>query len=100
MCIRDSLKGEYPDLTALVVFPEYTVGQVMQVTLGGRYFPAGITRFLIPGRILRVNADLDILKSQQMSLNEKNRWLRRHLEEKMEGNHIRFYSESIYLLDE
>ncbi len=94
------LKGEYPDLTALVVFPEYTVGQVMQVTLGGRYFPAGITRFLIPGRILRVNADLDILKSQQMSLNEKNRWLRRHLEEKMEGNHIRFYSESIYLLDE
>ncbi len=94
------LKGEYSDLTALVVFPEYTVGQVMQVTLSGRYFPAGITRFLIPGRILRVNADLDILKSQQMSINEKNRWLRRHLEEKMEGNHIRFYNESIYLLDE
>ncbi len=94
------LKSEYNDLTALVVFPEYTVGQVMQVTLSGRYFPAGITRFLIPGRILRVNAELEILKSKSMSLSEKNRWLRRHLEEKVQGNHVRFYSESIYLLDE
>lgn len=94
------LKSEYPELTALVVFPEYTVGQVMQVTLSGRYFPAGITRFLIPGRILRVNAELEILKSKTMSLSEKNRWLRRHLEEKVQGNHVRFYSESIYLLDE
>ncbi|MEM8863584.1 MAG: NAD(P)-dependent oxidoreductase, partial [Chloroflexota bacterium] len=73
------LKSEYADLTALVVFPEYTVGQVMQVTLSGRYFPAGITRFIIPGRILRINADLDILKTDSMSLTEKNRWLRRRL---------------------
>lgn len=94
------LKSEYSDLTALVVFPEYTVGQVMQVTLGGRYFPAGITRFIIPGRILRINADLDILKTTSMSLTEKNRWLRRHIEEKVQGNHVRFYRESIYLLDE
>lgn len=94
------LMADYPNITALVVFPEYTVGQVMQVTLSGRYFPAGITRFVIPGRILRVNADLDILKSTQMSLNEKNRWLRRHLEDKVQGNHIRFYRESVYLLDE
>ncbi|MFT7585180.1 MAG: phosphoglycerate dehydrogenase-like enzyme [Cellvibrionaceae bacterium] len=94
------LKSDYPDITALVVFPEYTVGQVMQVTLGGRYFPAGITRFIIPGRILRINADLEILKSEKMSLNEKNRWLRRHLEDKVQGNHVRFYRESVYLLDE
>ncbi|MEM9774624.1 MAG: NAD(P)-dependent oxidoreductase [Chloroflexota bacterium] len=94
------LKSEYLDVTALVVFPEYTVGQVMQVTLSGRYFPAGITRFIIPGRILRVNADLEILKTTSMSLTEKNRWLRRHLEEKVQGNHVRFYRESIYLLDE
>lgn len=94
------LKSDYPDMTALVVFPEYTVGQVMQVTLSGRYFPAGITRFIIPGRILRVNAELDILKSSQMSLNEKNRWLHRHLEDKVQGNHVRFYRESVYLLDE
>ena len=94
------LKAEFTDLTALVVFPEYTVGQVMQVTLSGRYFPAGITRFIIPGRILRINADLDILKTKNMSLTEKNRWLRRHLEEKVQGNHVRFYRESVYLLDE
>lgn len=95
-----SLQAEHPDLAALVVFPEYTVSQVMQVTLSGRYFPAGITRFLIPGRILRLNADLQVLKSAEMSAADKSRWLREFLEEKMKHNAIRYYGEPVYLLDE
>ena len=79
------LKNEYEAMTALVVFPEYTVNQVRQVTLSGRYFPAGITRFIIPGRILRVNADLKILKSKDLSLSEKNRWLYDHLNREDSG---------------
>ncbi|MEM7800109.1 MAG: NAD(P)-dependent oxidoreductase [Chloroflexota bacterium] len=94
------LRHEFPEMAAVVVFPEYTVSQVRQVTLSGRYFPAGITRFIIPGRILRVNAELDILKSKEMTLNEKNRWLHNHLENKIQGNSVRFYRESVYLLDE
>lgn len=94
------LHKDYPDLSAVVIFPEYTVSQVMNVTLSGRYFPAGITRFLIPGRILRLNADLNILKSSDMSLVEKNKWLTKLLEEKMSRNAIRYYAEPVYLLDE
>jgi phosphoglycerate dehydrogenase-like enzyme len=95
-----SLKNEYEYLAAVVIFPEYTVNQVMQATLSsGRLFPAGITRFLIPGRILRLNADLSVLKSDK-SLREKNRGLHELLVEKQGKGDIRYYGEPVYLLDE
>ena len=71
----------------------------MQVTRGGRYFPAGITRFVIPGRILRIKADLKMMMSNR-PLHEKNRWLRNLLLEKLNRNEIRYYAEPVYLLDE
>jgi hypothetical protein len=94
------LKKYYEDLTALVIFPEYTVQQVMQAAAAGRMFPAGITRFIIPGRVLRVNAELPILKSRQMSLREKNSWLHNLLVDKEGRGKIRYYEEPVYLLDE
>lgn len=95
-----SLKNEYEAFTALVIFPEYTVTQVMQATLAsGRYFPAGITRFIIPGRVLRLNMMLEMLQSDK-SLREKNRWLHNLLLEKQARGDIRYYAEPVYLLDE
>lgn len=94
-----NLQYEYPDMAGLIVFPEYTVSQVMQVTLSGRYFPAGITRFIIPGRILRLNAELAELKSDK-PLREKNRWLNDMLLAKQNRGKIRYYAEPVYLMDE
>jgi len=94
-----SLRQEYPDLAALVVFPEYTVDQVLQIARAGRVLPAGITRFIIPGRVLRLNADLHYLKSDK-SLAEKNEWLRQIIVDKLANSEIRYYAEPVYLLDE
>ena len=94
-----SLKVEYPDLTALVIFPEHTVEQVLQMAKAGRALPAGITRFIIPGRVLRLNAPLDVLKSDK-SLAEKNEWLRQLVLEKLDRSAVRYYEEPVYLLDE
>jgi phosphoglycerate dehydrogenase-like enzyme len=94
-----SLQGEFPDLTALVVFPEYTVDQVLQISRVGRVLPAGITRFIIPGRVLRLNADLAFLKSDE-TLARKNEWLREIVLKKLVGNEVRYYEEPVYLLDE
>ncbi len=93
------LQHEFPDMTALVVFPVYTVEQVIQLAQAGRRLPAGITRFIVPGRILRVNLDLEVLRTDQ-SLREKNRWLHEQLLEKQRNGRIRFYAEPVYLLDE
>ena len=95
-----SLRMEYPEMAAVVFFPEYTVTQVMQATLSsGRYFPAGITRFIIPGRILRLNIETDVLQSDK-PLWEKNRWLHHLLLDRQGKGGIRFYAEPVFLLDE
>jgi hypothetical protein len=95
-----SLQHEYPDMAALVLFPIYSVAQVIQATVSNeRKFPAGITRFLVPGRVMRLNADLARLKAEG-SLTEKNRWLHELLAEKQIDGRIRFYGEPVYLLDD
>jgi len=95
----DTLRQQYTDLTALVVFPQYTVEQVLQIARNGQLLPSGITRFIIPGRVLRINADLDYLKSDR-SLEEKNVWLDQMVTAKLTGGRIRYYQEPVYLLDE
>ena len=93
------LLHEFEDMTALVTFPKYEVNQVIQLAQAGRRLPAGITRFIVPGRILRVNLPLEILRADQ-SLRDKNRWLQEHLIEQQKEGHIRYYAEPVYLLDE
>ena len=93
------LQHEYEDMIALAVFPKYEVEQVLQLALAGRRLPAGITRFIVPGRILRVNIELSVLKSDQ-SLRDKNHWLQEYLIFKQKEGRIRFYTEPVYLLDE
>lgn len=93
------LQYEYEDMIALVVFPKYEVEQVMQLAQAGRRLPAGITRFIVPGRILRVNIKLSVLKSDR-SLRDKNRWLQEYLIDRQREGRIRYYAEPVYLLDE
>ena len=96
----EDLKNEYADLSTLVVFPKYTVEQVLQFARAGHVLPAGITRFIIPGRVLRLNADLALLKSADTPLSEKNEWLYQRLVDRLDKNGVRYYQEPVYLLDE
>ena len=93
------LQHEYEDMIALVVFPKYEVEQVIRLAQAGRRLPAGITRFIVPGRVLRINLKLSILKSD-LSLRDKNRWLQEYLIDRQREGRIRFYAEPVYLLDE
>lgn len=94
-----SLQREYPDAALLVLFPAYTPEEVMNFVTSGQRLPAGITRFVIPGRILRLNIDLDIL-SNSASLGEKNRQLQDYLSERLARRRVRYYEEPVILLDE
>jgi phosphoglycerate dehydrogenase-like enzyme len=95
-----SLQHEIEGMTALVIYPVFTPDQVMLATqLGNRHFPAGITRFLVPGRILRINVALERLKSGS-SLQEKNRWLHEMLLKRQGAGAIRYYGEPVYILDD
>ena len=95
----NKLDAWYPDGVALVEYPEFTVEQVLLAARSGRLLPAGVTRFLIPGRVLRLELPLEIL-SDPRDLDEKNRWLHDYLSEKQRRGKIRYYREPVYLLDE
>ncbi|MFO7632911.1 MAG: NAD(P)-dependent oxidoreductase [Caldilinea sp.] len=95
----DALCAQYSDLAGLVVYPQFSPEIVIQVAERGRLLPAGITRFLIPGRILRLNAPLDVLATD-VSHSAKADWLDRIVEEKLANRGVRYYEEPVMLLDE
>ena len=83
----------------VVVFPVFTLEQVLQIADAGNAMPAGITRFIIPGRVMRLNADFDYLISNR-DLAEKNSWLYDMVMARLATDSVRYYAEPIYLLDE
>ncbi len=93
------LRREYPDAAMLVLFPEYTPETIMEFVMNGQRMPAGITRFVVPGRILRLNFPLQILCDAR-PLGDKNQQLHRYLQERLARRRVRYYQEPVILLDE
>ena len=82
-----------------VEYPEFTVEQVLLAARSGTLLPAGVTRFIVPGRVLHLDVPLELVLSDR-PLEEKNRWLHDHLTEKERAGKVRFYREPVYILDE
>lgn len=89
----------YSDLAGVIVFPKYDAFEVLALARDGELLPAGLTRHLIQGRILRVNYPLSELKSKE-SLEAKNARLQEWLQRKMSSKEVRFYGEMTFLFDE
>jgi hypothetical protein len=86
-------------MTAVAIFPQFKAETVFKVASRGDLLPAGLTRFIIPGRILRLNADLERLKRDE-PLAEKRAWFNQFLAEKLARSRLRYYQEPVILLDE
>ncbi len=93
------LVTEYARLSALVIFPRYRPAEIQQLALNGSKLPAGITRHIIPGRVMRLNIPLDVLQSHD-PLEKKNQWLAEWIKLKMRERHVRYYQEPVFLFDE
>jgi hypothetical protein len=95
----DTLLEEYPDLSAVVVFPSYTCGEIMRTALNGAKLPMGVTRHAISGRALGVNVDLVMLDSD-IPLEQKNLWLANLIKSRIKNKRVRFYPEPVFRFDE
>jgi phosphoglycerate dehydrogenase-like enzyme len=93
------LMAQFPRLVAVAIFPQFEPEEVFDAAALGDLLPAGLTRFVIPGRILRLNADLKHLKSD-VPLAEKRAWLNDFLTGKLSRSRLRVYQEPVTLLDE
>ncbi|MEJ2751431.1 MAG: hypothetical protein P8169_01910, partial [Chloroflexota bacterium] len=95
----DRLLAQFPQMRTVAIFPQFVPDDVFDAARDGGLLPAGLSRFIIPGRILRLNADLKRLKRDE-SLDEKHAWFDEFLSEKMRQSRLRFYEEPVVLLDE
>jgi hypothetical protein len=94
-----ALDGVYNDLCALVVFPPFAFKDVLRLCGTRHLFPAGITRFTVSPRALRLNYSLDELSADK-SLEEKNKTLEKWIQERMARKGVRYYAEPTVLFDE
>lgn len=95
----DSVFAANREFTAVAVFPHFSVEQVLLAARSGQLLPAGVTRFIVPGRVLHLDVDLEWLASDK-PIEEKNRELHQQLEDREQRGEIRYYREPVYLLDE
>lgn len=91
--------AEFPDMAAMVIYPHFSVEQVLLAARSGHLLPAGVTRFIVPGRVLHLDVDLEWLAADR-PIEEKNREMHEQLQERHLKGEIRFYREPVYLLDE
>jgi hypothetical protein len=95
----EELLEEYPELTAVVVFPCFSPADIMSTSLDGARLPMGVTRHSISGRALGVNVDIVMLDSD-IPLAQKNVWLEDLIKSRVKGKRVRFYPEAVFRFDE
>ena len=95
----ERLLAEHGRLSALFIFPRYRPDEIRRLALNGAKLPMGLTRHIIPGRALRINIPLDVLRRDE-PLETKNAWLDEWMKARMRERHVRFYQEPVFLFDE
>lgn len=95
----DAVRVDWPDLAMLVLYPPFTVDHVMLAARSGQLLPAGVTRFVVPGRVLHLDLPLSWLRRDE-SVEDLNRELHERLRRRHLAGTIRYYREPVYLLDE
>jgi threonine dehydratase len=93
------LIAQFPDMIAAAVYPQLKPEEVFAAAGRGDRLPAGLTRFVISGRILRLKASLERLKRDE-PLAAKRAWLNRLLADRLATSRLRYYQEPVVLLDE
>jgi L-serine kinase (ATP) / ParB family transcriptional regulator, heme-responsive regulator len=95
---REHVATSYPGWAAIIEFPLLTVDDVMAAAVGNDLLPAGVTRFLVPNRALRLNVPLEHLGANSVAAAQAS--LNRLLEERASEGRIRRYEGPIFILDD
>lgn len=82
--------------SGIVMRPHYTKTEILSRTMAGKLFPRKSTRHMIPGRPLRVDVGLPLLKAN-ISLRAKNDLLKEHLHWCFSSDRVRYYPESVFV---
>ncbi len=93
------LTKQHPHFGALVSYLDFPKPDVRAVAEGGFLLPSGVTRILVPRRVLGFNLRLPLLKSS-LPLEEKRRWLQDEIHHKVAEHKVRYYQEPTFVFDD
>lgn len=95
----EAVSKTHVEWVAIVEFPSLTVEDVMVAATETDFVPAGITRFVVPERALRLNITLDFLREEGDTKTKQD-----HLDEilmkRAREGRIRRYDEPVVILDD
>ncbi len=94
-----TLRAQHPHFGALVTFPDFTKDDVRSIAEAGDRLPSGVTRILVPRRVLGFNLRLPLLSSN-LPLEEKRRWLIDEIQHKVSEHKVRYYQEPTFVFDD
>lgn len=94
-----TLLSNHKEEVAVLAVPDYEKKDILELALSGVKLPAGVTRHIIPNRVLGLNIYLSLLKDKS-SIIDKNKLLRKIIAQKIKDKRIRFYPESVFIFDE
>lgn len=83
----------------MCLFPVLAKNELLQLAREGVMIPTGLTRHLIPGRTLGINLDLRFL-SALPDAEAKIAHFKKYIDELEVGGRIRFYEESVFVMNE
>jgi hypothetical protein len=94
-----AVSATHNNWTAIVEFPALTIEDVMKAATEADYVPAGITRFVVPARALRLNIPLEFLMNADDTAT-KQEHLDAILAKRAKEGRIRRYDEPVIILDD
>lgn len=94
-----NLDGLYNQLAGLMIYPQFKIEEILTFCRDDRFLPAGVTRFIVSPRALRVNYPLENLAAN-VSLEEKRQTLRAFIQDRLDRKGVRIYTETTVLYDE
>lgn len=95
----DPVAWSFPDWSVVIEFPTLTLEDVMKAAVSDDLLPAGITRFLVNERALRLNVPIELLASDE-GTEAKQQKLDDMLAKRASEGRIRRYEETVFILDE
>lgn len=93
------VQGQIPGTTALLLFPRFSLDNILLYAKNHMRIPAGISRHLVDQRALRVNIPLDVLAADK-SLPEKNEWLEEYIRTCYQNKTVRTYEETTVVFND
>lgn len=98
----DSLVSAFDTLencSAVNILPGFKKEEVIDLASRGILFPFGVTRFVIPQRILGLGVSSSVLGAK-VPLSEKNLFLKELMSYRVRSKKARFYEKSVFLFNE